>query len=312
MGLPPQRSVYHSLHFLHRQLSHLLPRPIPILLQPLPNHRLRARNHVPPRLPRNSSNRRIRRWVIAHLQQHALLLLVVHHDANHVAHRPLRLGLGREVRNRGDDDGGLGQRQRMRHRPDRHEAVAEARGLALADHRGDLAGVPVDEVDRVALHPLHERVDGCAARSSAADDAGGAALQRRVLLGRDVLADALSDANAVRVRADQRAAAVRSLFQEDGVEGPDGGALGGELVQVWDDGYLVRHCDGGAEELGVAREGDEGGDGEGFMEELGPVQGEGVVYGLVEERGERVRDGMPKEVGYAVQVVGVVLRRVVN
>lgn len=125
--------------------------------------------------------------------------------------------------------------------------------------------------------------------------------------------DTLANPDTVGIRADQHPSSSLSLFQEDRVYGSDCRTLGSEFVQVWDDCNFVRHCDGCAEELWRTREGEEGRDGVGFVEELGPVEGERVVDCLVEERGEGVADGVPEEVGDLVKVVvDVQLRPILN
>lgn len=61
----------------------------------------------------------------------------------------------------------------------------------------------------------------------------------------------------------------------------------------------MRHCDGGAVEAGVGAEAQEEIHVGGVEGELGPGEGKAVVDGLVEEGGERVRDGVTEEVAVA-------------
>ena len=63
------------LHLLHRQLTHILPQPHAILLKALPDHGLRPRDDLPPTPSGQRIDLRPRRRMVAHLQDHPLLLL---------------------------------------------------------------------------------------------------------------------------------------------------------------------------------------------------------------------------------------------
>ena len=85
---------------------------------------------------------------------------------------------------------------------------------------------------------------------------------------------------------------------ENGVDGADGGAFGGEGVQVGDYGDFVGHGYCGAVEVGGAGEAHEGGHGGGFVEGVGVGEGEVFVDELVDDGGEGVCDGVAEEVAY--------------
>lgn len=119
-----------------------------------------------------------------------------------------------------------------------------------------------------------------------------------------VLVKRLTDTHNVRVGATQDPLPI-PLPQEDGVASSNLPPLLGQLVEVRDNGDLVRHRDGGAVEFRVGDGGEEVrhiGRGEG---ELGPFEAEVVVDCLVHERGEGVGDGVAEEVGDALEVRGV-------
>ncbi len=153
---------------------------------------------MPPGIRSQRGYCRVRRRVIAHLQNNALLLR--QQDLNNPPRVDLRLRLGREIRDRGHDDCGCGEGFGLGYRRDVFQAVAETLSDAVLDDGVAFFLLAVDEVDFRAAEEMLQGVDGSAAGSPAADDHAWLSCKTGPDFLRYVLQNGFPDSNAICVR----------------------------------------------------------------------------------------------------------------
>ncbi|KAL0768627.1 hypothetical protein CaCOL14_009602 [Colletotrichum acutatum] len=163
------------------------------LFETLVDHGLSAQNDLPASILCEGTDFRVRRGVVAHLEDSTLAILVQELD-NDLTRHNLLCCLGSEVGHARHNSAGGFEVSRLLDGGDVIQIVSISPRGAFFDDGVDFALVTVDEIDISGLHPLAQGVDGTSGRTAASDNKSRLVVVDGIRVG-DVLDKRLTNAD---------------------------------------------------------------------------------------------------------------------